>query len=453
MRKLLFIITISLLASSCSVYKKYTRPELVTDNLYGANIENSQSSIADISWQDLFTDPHLQQLITLAIENNPDMQIAAERIVAAQATLRSAKLAFLPSLSFDPSFSTNTSNSSSYTLPLNASWAIDITGNILNNKRSAQSAYEQSNLYRQSVQTALISAVASNYYTLLMLDAQMAISRSTAATWKENVRIMKAMKLAGMTNEASVSQTEANSCEIETSLFDLEYKIIGIENAIALLIGSTPQKIVRGTIHDQSFNNKLDVGIPAQLLSRRPDVRSAEKRLEQAFYNTNIARGSFIPNLILGGSLQYGLTGWLASFTAKMSAEIFNAGKNSARLKVAQAEQQQALISFRHTLLEAGSEVNDALTKCHTARSKQDIRTRQIAALQSAVNSTQQLMRHSESTYLEVLTAQQKLLSAQLSQIADKVEEIQGIIALYHALGGGIDQNEDISALPKRVRK
>ena len=454
MRKFITILSIAIIASSCSVYRKYTRPELDLENLYGNIQSQSESSLADLSWQDFFTDPHLQQLIELGLKNNPDMQSASERIAAAQATLRSAKLSFFPSFTFDPSFTANTSGSKSYTLPVNASWEIDITGNILNNKRSAQAAYEQSHLYRQSVQTALISEIANSYYTLLMLDAQMAISRTTAASWKENVRIMKAMKLAGMTNEASVSQTEANSWEIDSSLFDLEYDILRVENALALLLGTTPQKFERSTIDNQHVSSKLEVGIPAQLLARRPDVRSAEKSLEQAFYATNMARGAFIPNIILGGALQYGsLTDLLVSFTARLTTEIFNAGSNSARLKVAQAQQKQALIAFQHPLLAAGSEVNDALALCQTARNKQSIRTRQIAALESAVNSTRQLMSHSESTYLEVLTAQQKLLSAQLSQVSDKFEEIQGTINLYRALGGGVDHNEDISTLPKRGRK
>ena len=383
------------------------------------------------------------------------MQTAAQRIAAAEATLRSAKLAFIPGFSFNPQFRATTGSSASYSLPIAASWEVDITGKILNSKRSAQSAYEQSRLYRQSVQTSLISAIANSYYTLLMLDAQLATSRSTAASWKENVRIMKAMKLAGMTNEAAVAQTEANSWEIDASLLTLQYNIIHAENALALLLGTTPQHFERGTIHDQEFNIALSAGTPSQLLARRPDVRSAEKQLERAFYAANIARGALIPSLNINGS--FDLTSiWsdmLASVTASLSATIFNAGSKHARIKISDAEKQEALIAFKHTLLTAGNEVNDAINKCQTAREKRDIRTKQIAALESAVNSTRQLMSHSESTYLEVLTAQQKLLSAQLSQVNDKFDEIQGVINLYRALGGGVDSTEDISTLPKREKK
>ncbi|MBQ5692717.1 MAG: efflux transporter outer membrane subunit [Alistipes sp.] len=454
MKKVIYFIAICLVATSCSVFGKYSRPQVVTDNIYGVDVKSTDSTtIADIDWRTFFTDKHLQKLIEQGLENNADMQSAAQRIIAAEATYKTARLAFIPGFNFNPSYTLN-SGKSSLSLPINASWEVDITGRILNSKRSAKAAYEQSRLYRQSVQTALVTSIANYYYTLLMLDAQLEVSRSTADSWRENVRIMKAMKLAGMTNEASVSQTEANSCSINASLFDLEYDITRIENALALLLGTTPQHFERGSIYEQKLNSKLAVGIPAQLLAYRPDVRSAEKQLEQAFYATNSARGAFIPKLTLSGQIGLAIpTDLITSLTAALATPIFNAGSNHARLKIAKAEQEQALIAFKHTLLKAGNEVNDALAKCQAAIGKRDIRKQQIAALESAVNSTQQLMRHSESTYLEVLTAQQKLLSAQLSQITDKFDEIQGIIELYRALGGGIDHNEDISALPKRRRK
>ena len=454
MKKVIYFIAICLVATSCSVFGKYSRPQVVTDNIYGVDVKSTDSTtIADIDWRTFFTDKHLQKLIEQGLENNADMQSAAQRIIAAEATYKTARLAFIPGFNFNPSYTLN-GGKSSLSLPINASWEVDITGRILNGKRSAKAAYEQSRLYRQSVQTALVASIANYYYTLLMLDAQLEVSRSTADSWRENVRIMKAMKLAGMTNEASVSQTEANSCSINASLFDLEYDITRIENALALLLGTTPQHFERGSIYEQNLNSKLAVGIPAQLLAYRPDVRSAEKQLEQAFYATNSARGAFIPKLTLSGQIGLSIpTDLIASLTAALATPIFNAGSNHARLKIAKAEQEQALIAFKHTLLKAGNEVNDALAKCQAAIGKRDIRKQQIAALESAVNSTQQLMRHSESTYLEVLTAQQKLLSAQLSQITDKFDEIQGIIELYRALGGGIDHNEDISVLPKRKRK
>ena len=473
MRKLLVLIVIALLSGSCSLFQKYSRPQdISTESLFGEGVIVADTlTIADVNWRDFFTDTHLQRFIEQGLANNADMQIAAHRIVEAEASLRAARLSFFPSVGFEPNISTSNrfgggTSSHSYTIPVGASWEVDIAGRMLNSKRKAASAYEQSKLYRRSVQTKLIASIANCYYTLLMLDAQLHVSRTTAASWKENVRIMRAMKQAGMTNEASVSQTEANSCSIDASLFDLEYKIVQAENSLALLLGTTPQHFERGSIYNQTVRKDMMIGVPLQLLSRRPDVQSAERALEQAFYNTNIARAAFYPSLTIGfdigwsqqlGQMVTAPGSWLVSALAKLVAPIFSRGKNRANLKIAKAQQETALINFRQVLLQAGSEVNDALAQCNAARNKTDIRQRQIAALESAVNSTRQLMSHSESTYLEVLTAQQALLSAQLSQIADRFAAIQGSINLYHALGGGADEPEEAnveeSAKPEKSKK
>lgn len=458
MKRIIVSLTVVVLVASCSVFKKYSRPESIsTDNLFGDKIEAVDTvTIADVSWRKFFRDKHLQALIEQGLKNNSDLKIASHHIAEAMASLRAAKLSFLPTLSYSPGVSISGNRSSigyEYTLPLSASWEIN-PASLINNKRRAQMALEQSTLYRRSVQTQVVSTIANLYYTLLMLDAQLEISETTAASWKENVRIMRAMKDAGMTNEASISQTEANSCSIDASLYDLRYKITQVENSLALILGTTPQTFSRGTLEEQDLNDDLLTGVPAQLLSRRPDVQHAEQNLKVAFYNTNIARSALYPSLMITGSggLEEALSrpvSWFFSFAAKLVGTIFNGGKNRANLKIAEAQQESAIIAFQQKLLEAGSEVNNAVAQCKTARSKADIRHRQIEALESAVYSTQQLMRHSESTYLEVLTAQQSLLSAQLLQISDRFEGIQGIINLYHALGGGVDEQNEAEAMPQ----
>ncbi len=446
--------------SGCSIYKKYQRPESIsTDNLFGENVVLTDTlTMADIGWRDLFTDPCLQSLVEQGLTNNSDMRIAAERITEAEAALRTARLAYVPTAAFDATYGTSGytggyASTQNYQLPFSASWEVDAAGRLWNGKYRALAAYEQSRIYRRSVQTRVIASIADAYYTLLMLDAQLAVSETTAASWKENVRIMRAMKDPGMTNEASVSQTEANSCAIDASLFDLRYRITQVENSLALLLGTTPQHFRRGKLADQHLSDRLMVGVPVQLLSRRPDVQHAEYALMQAFYTTNLARADFYPSISLGGSAgwinQFGHSiaspgALLFSFVGKLVQPIFAGGKLCANLRIAQAKQEQATVAFQQTLLQAGSEVNNALAQCQTARGKGDVRKRQIVALESAVQSTRALMSHSESTYLEVLTAQQTLLSAQLSQISDRFDEIQGIVNLYKALGGGAE--EDASA-------
>ncbi len=442
MKKILLILSIATLLTSCSIYRKYSRPEEIsTDNLYG-NVEGADTtSIADISWRDFFVDKHLQGYIEQGLKNNIDMRLAAERVSQAELALQSAKLAFIPSFGFEPSISAATNSQFAYTLPVKASWEIDIMARNINAKRRAEATLEYNRLYRRSVQTALVAAIANNYYTLLMLDAQLRVSRSTSASWKENVRTMKAMKEAGMTNAASISQTEANSCSIDASLYDLEYKLVQAQNSFALLLGVTPQDFPRGELNGVDYNGELFVGVPAQLLSRRPDVQQAEYELQLAFYNTNIAHANLYPSLTISGdgAFKGSPASWALSFLAKLVQPIFNAGSNRANYKIAQSQQREAVMNFQHKLLEAGNEVNTALAQCRSARSKTSLRIRQIDNLEKAVYSTRQLMSHSEATYLEVLTAQQSLLSARLLQISDRFEGIQGVINLYRALGGGVD--------------
>lgn len=447
MKRIILILSLAILLTSCSIYKKYSRPESIsTDGLYG-NIESRDTTtMADISWREFFTDSHLQGYIEQGLKNNLDMAIAAERVAQAELALQSARLAFIPSFNFQPQASISTSSSAlsssySYALPVKASWEIDIMARQINAKRRAEASLEQVKLYRRSVQTALVAAIANNYYTLLMLDAQLRVSRSTSKSWKENVRTMKAMKEAGMTNAASISQTEANSCSIDASLHDLEYKLVQAQNSFALLLGVTPQDFPRGELNGVDFKQELFVGVPAQLLSRRPDLQQAEYNLHLAFYNTNIARAALYPSLTISGEASFSPGGLLFSLGGGLLQPIFNAGRNRANLKIAESQQREAILAFRQTLLEAGGEVNSALAQCRSARSKTDLRIRQITTLESAVYSTRQLMSHSEATYLEVLTAQQSLLSARLQQIADRFEGIQGVINLYRALGGGVDSS------------
>ena len=281
-----------------------------------------------------------------------------------------------------------------------------------------------------------------------MLDEQYRISEETAVNWRESVRTMRAMMAAGMTNEASVSQSEANCRQVEASLLDLKQQIKEVENSLSILLGEVPGGIERGHLAGQDFPEDLTVGVPLQLLSRRPDVKSAELSLASAFYSTNAARSAFYPSITLSGT-----AGWtnsagnmiinpgklLLSAVGALTQPLFNKGLNIAQLKIAKAQQEEAKLAFQQALLNAGSEVNNALTQVQTARGKTELRTGQIISLENAVRSTQLLMQHGTSTYLEVLTAQQSLLSAQLTQVADRFDEIQGIINLYQALGGGRD--------------
>ena len=457
MKKIL-IICLAAAMTGCGIYKPYSRPESIeTDGLYGTAETADSTTIGDITWQEMFSDPQLQALIAQALENNTDLQSAQWRVKEAEATLKSARLAYLPSFNFAPQGSIssfdNANTTKTYSIPVTASWQIDIFGGITNAKRKAKALYLQSREYEQAVKTQLIASVANLYYTLLMLDSQYEVTGETARKWEETVRTMRAMKDAGMTNEAGVAQYEGNTLSIEASLHDIAYQRTQIENSLCSLLGEAPHTIGRGSLDNQQLPDDLTVGVPLQMLSNRPDIRSAEYSLMQSYYATASARSALYPSITLSGSL-----GWtnssgagivnpgklLWSAAGSLLQPIFNANANRARVKIAKAQQEESLLAFQQALLNAGAEVNNALVQSQSARAKTDLRARQIAAMERAVESTELLMQHGSTTYLEVLTAQQSLLSARLSQISDRFDEIQGIVNLYQALGGGRDITEEI---------
>ena len=457
MKKLIILYCISAWVGlgACSVYKSYERPDMpVVDSLYrqAAATSADTTSIASLSWRELFTDPKLQALIETGLQNNTDLNIARLKVTEAEATLMTSRLAYLPSISFEPSGTLRNVDGNamtkSYDIAASASWEVDIFGKLTNAKRGAKAALEQSEAYRQAVQTQLIATIANSYYSLLMLDAQLDISERTAANWGENVRAMKALKAAGDATELAVAQSEASKLSVDASIASLRQQIDQMENTLTALLGIAPQKIDRTTIGEQRFPTELAAGVPLQLLQRRPDVRQSEAALAQAFYATNAARAAFYPSITLSGSAGWtnaagaAITNpgqWLFTAVGSLVQPLFNRGRNIANLRIAKAQQEEALLSFRQSLLDAGTDVNNALIQWQTARQRQQIDQQQILSLESTVRSSELLMQYSSQNYLEVLTARQTLLQAELTAVSDRFDEIQGVINLYHALGGGAE--------------
>lgn len=436
--KIIIVAAAILTLGSCSMYREYERPKLhYLDSLYRRlpDLQDS-SSIAELSWREFFADTTLQEWIRLGISFNTDLSIARFKVDQAQATLHAARRAFFPSASLSAEAGIN-GGSMSYSLTPSFSWEADIFGKMTNAKRSAVAAVEQSVAYKQAVQTQLIATIAETYYTLLMLDAQLAVSQRTQKTWEENIRTLEALKMAGKTNEAAVLQAKANMLDVQNSIYVLYKKIFETENAFSSLIGIVPIIIDRGTLEDQEFIEHLSGGLPAEILGNRPDVRQAELQLKQAFYATNQARASFYPTVKLDGFLRFDPSGFITDLGASLLQPLYARGLNNAQLRRAEAQQKIALYEFRQKLLDAGIEVNNALIALKTAQSMVKIDKKQIVHLQAAVWNTQLLMKHGNTNYLEVLTAQQKLLQAELSEISDRYEEIRSVINLYHALGGG----------------
>ena len=442
LQKICMALAVMVLAGSCSFYKKYDRPDLpFVDSLYRRmEVLPDSISTAAVSWDKFFTDTILQGWIRDGLKYNTDLNIARLKVKEAEAALLSAKWALLPGASF----TAQGGLPGSFSASVSASWETDIFGANRNGKRRAQAALEQSKAYEQAVQTQLVATIAESYYTLLGLDEQLAISRRTLDTWEENIRTLEALKRAGKTNEAAVLQAKANKLNVEASVLTLEKEILAVENSFCALLSILPEKIDRSSLDIQEFPEELSAGVPAELLRRRPDVRQAELALVQAFYDTNIAQAAFFPNITLSGAL-----GWttgsvkvdpaslISNLVGSLTQPIFGRGANKARLEAAKARQEAAEWQFRQSLLDAGVEVNNALTLWQTAKKRVELDKKQILNLQASVWNTQLLMKHGNANYLEVLTAQKNLLQVELSEVSDRYDEIQAVINLYQALGGG----------------
>ena len=456
--KIITLMCATALLSSCHIYKAYDRPEdITTEGLYrdtalvNTAVANDTASFGNVPWREVFTDPQLQAYIEQALANNADLRTAMLNVESAQAALLSARLAYLPQLSLSPQGTLTNWNkgemtTKTYNIPVSASWQIDLFGQILNPKRAAQVSLKQAQYSQQAVQTQLIANVANIYYTLLMLDRQLEITESTAEVLKDYVETMQAMYDYGNVNSAAIEQSRSAYAQVVASLSDLRQSLTETENAFCLILNEPAHAIERGVLENQVLPSEFSVGVPIQLLSNRPDVQAAEMALAACYYNTNSARAAFYPQITLSGT-----AGWtnssgagivnpgklLANLIGSLTQPLFYRGANIARLRQAKAQEEQAKIGFQTTLLNAGNEVSNALALYQNTVAKVNSRTMQVNSARKAAEDTKELFNLGTSTYLEVLTAQQSYLSAQLSEVSDTYSQMQAVINLYQALGGG----------------
>lgn len=426
--------------SSCNIYRQFEQPDVAVNESYrtlDGTASNDSITIADLSWTEIYTDTNLQTLINYALENNTDLLVAIEKVNEAKASLKSAKLAFLPSVgvSLPTSLSYSSGNTViSYDASVSASWEIDLFGKLLNSKRKEQSALLQNQEYQQAVRTQLIATVADYYFNLLALDKQLAIYTATEKSWAISVETIKAMKEGAMANEAAVAQYEAYHAAITAAIPEIKASILKQENSLSALLGNYPEAIQRGKLDEQKMDLDIKAGIPVQLLANRPDVKNAEYNLVSMYYNTNIARSAFYPSLVIDASL-----GWINPLTAlaSLTQPLFYCGSNKAKLEIAKAQEQEARLQFKQTLIDASMEVSNALITYEAELQKEVARDKQILSLYNAVEYTNELLKLGSSTYLEVLEAQQSLLDALITKTDDQLNKLNAITSLYHALGGG----------------
>lgn len=434
MRKFLLAAASLILLGGCGIYGKYERPEL--------DIDPQFSDIQTPAWREMFTDPLLQNLIDTALVHNTDLGVALLKVEEAEAQLRAAGLSFLPSLSL--SGSAGTSAGSSVTLGA-SSWELDFFGKLLNAQRGKREALTSSREGAQAIRTQLIATLATSYYSLLMLDRQLQISQRTLGTWDKTIETLESLKQAGRSNAVAVLQAQAKKIKLEASIVSIQSSIVAAQNSLCSLMGVEPYAVERGKLEDQSLPVSFADGVPLYAIASRPDIRKAEAALAQTHYAVGSARSAFFPSIVLSGSAGWKSaagaiadpSAWILSALSSLTQPIFNKGSLKAGLEVAKAQQEEALLGFRQALLDAGMEVNDALCDSQAASERRTLDAAQIDALQQAVDKIMLLMQYSTSNYLEVLTAQQSLLDAELALVQDEGAQLKALVSLYHALGGG----------------
>ena len=442
--RLAVVAALASMMSGCGIYGKFKAPEYEeTADAYGDIAIGDSTSMGDILWRDFFDDKNLQALIDTALANNSDMVTAKLRIDEANASLKAARLAYVPGLDVSPNAAYGydidaKGGSWSFQLPVNASWQVDIFGKLTNAKRRQLAAYMQSNEYARAVQAQLVATVAIQYYSLLALDAQYEIYKETEKNWRENVRVTEQLLEAGRYTADAVYQAQSNYYSVCNNLLDIRQQLHQTENQMCSLLGKvsgTP--IERGSIEDWTSPEMIDVGIPVEVLSNRPDVKQAEYQFAQAFYTTNGARSAMYPSITITGSLDF--YSMIVNAVGSLVEPIFQQGQLRANLKIAKAQQAEAEVAFRQSIIDAGIEVNNTMIALRTAQDKTANYAAQVSSLEKAVKAAQSKMQDKNSTYLEVLTAQQSLLTAQVARISNRLSEISEVITLYQALGGGCE--------------
>ncbi len=446
----------ALTISSCKVTQTYRAPAISTAGLYRDSSSADTNNIANLHYTEVFTDPILQRLITEGIAQNLNLKVAYTRVQQSQSYYLQSGAAFYPTLNANTQVTESKlsavqgfgirNSATQYQLGASSSWEINLWGRLSSARRASLASLLQSEAYTKAVQTGLVASIASYYYSLVGLDAKLAITQLTVRNWDTTVQTMRALKEAAVVTGAAVVQSEASRYAAEVTIPDLRQSIRETENALSILLGRAPGTIERSSIDNQTTISLLQVGVPAQLLANRPDVQEAEYGFRNSFEETNIARTYFYPSLIITGS------GGLSSLTVKnffnagsvfasvaggLTQPVFNQRLNRTRLEVARSQQQAALLTFQNTLLTAGQEVSDAISLYQTAAEKVSVRSLQLSALQKSVEYSRELLRYGSANYIEVIQARQSLLGAELGRVNDRLQQLQAIVDLYRSLGGG----------------
>ncbi len=465
-----FVVALAMASAACGVVKPYESTTLSTtqqEELYRDNTTTDTTNIAHLSWDEVFLDTYLRNLVKEGLENNFDLKNAVLQIAQSEALFRQSRLALLPNLNFTPQISRNKLSRAALNFPPNvnirlrtttvqigfsSNWELDVWGKLASARRASLANLWATEATKNAVQTSLVANIAHLYYTLLALDQQLAITEATVALREQTTKTLMALKESAIVNGAAVVQSEANVYAAQVSIPDLKKTIRETEHQLCLLVGKAPQAIERSSLEVSTINRSLAIGVPVQLLSLRPDVQEAELNFRKAFENTNVAKAQFYPSFTIT-SANAGISALtnknlfsesiFYNFIGGLAQPIFNRGAIRANYKITLAQQEQAWNTLQKVVLTAGQEVSNALFAYQTASEKLVARNKQIDALEKAVNYNMQLLEYSSATnYTDVLTSEQSLLGAKLALVSDELQQYQAVINLYRALGGGWSHTE-----------
>ena len=458
-----FVLVLGLAA--CKVSKDVATPATQLPGQFRSSESTDTTSIASLPWKSFFADPVLQRLIDSAIIRNYDMQIALQNIKSAQLTLGQAKLGYWPDITLQVTANLTRPGSSSlngltansflhsnylndYNANVGLTWEADIWGKIKNKQSMALAQYLQTAEAKKLLQTNIVSGVAEGYYNLLMLDAQLGIARANLALNDSTLRIIRLQYTAGEVTALGVQQAEAQELTAAELIPQLQQSILLQENALSILAGSLPDAVERGkTLDEVPVRDGLSGGVPAELLSRRPDVRSSELALTVANANVGINKAALYPTIVIspeGGWDNYLLKNWFnipgsvfGAVVGGLTQPVFQRKKLKTAYQISEVDREKTVIQFKQSVLVAVGEVSNAMATISKLREQRTVVTNRVDTLQLAITNANSLFRNGLANYLEVITAQSNVLQSELELASIKKGQLSAEVELYRSLGGG----------------
>ena len=454
-----------LVLGACKVSKDIPLPVNTAPEKFRGSTSTDTASIAVLPYKEFFKEQTIRSLIDTAIINNYDMQIALKNMEAAALLFKQSKLGNLPELNLRVTGSTSRPSDNSltglqmgqfsdvkhvedYSISGGLSWEADIWRKIANQRNAAGAAFMQSAEVKKAVQTRLVSNIAQSFYRLIMLDTQLEIAKKNLSLNDSTLTIIRLQFDAGQVTSLAIQQAEAQQLVAAGLVPQLEQRIALEENALSILTGAFPKNIARiGTLNTINVQDQVSTGIPSNMLSLRPDVKSAELELVKANAKVGIAKASLYPSLLItanGGLNSFKASNWFnipgslfGMVAGGITQPIFQRKQLKTQYEVALVDREKTVIQFRSSVLTAVGEVSDELVKIEKLKQQYTIADKRVKTVQSGLSNANMLFKSGMANYLEVINAQSNALQSELDLATVKTAQLNAVVELYRALGGG----------------